>query len=87
VCRCYLFDEQAPLEIPSLTLKRATAITVKNAYFHNYDEGHLGSKDMPELHIMSIFILMIRRVPIISVPEKWKSMQKINYSFNSHYFS
>jgi hypothetical protein len=46
-----------------------------SAYFHHYDEGHLGSKNMPELHVMAILILMIRRVPIISVPTKEKEQK------------
>lgn len=44
----------------------------RSAYFHYYDEGHLGGKDMPELHVMAILPLVIRRVPIISVPKREK---------------
>lgn len=51
---------------------------VRSAYFHHYDEGHLGGKDMPELHVMGILVLMIRRVPVISVPTKQRIRPKMN---------
>lgn len=51
---------------------------VGSAYFHHYDEGHLGSKDMPELHIMDVLVLMIRWVPVISVPTKQRVRPQMN---------
>lgn len=33
---------------------------------------------MPELHVMDILVLMIRRVPVISVPTKQTTRPKMN---------
>lgn len=44
---------------------------LRRAYLHDYDEGHFGSKDMPELHIMRVFLWVIRGISVISIPEKY----------------
>lgn len=54
----------------------------RSAYFYCYDEDQLGSKDMPELHVMGILVLMIRRVPVISVPTKQNKIKRTKMNIN-----
>lgn len=40
---------------------------VRNTHFHDDDERHLGGQHVPELHVVKVFILIPRRISVISV--------------------
>lgn len=45
-----------------------TTKVLKLLYLHNNNKSHFGCQDMPELHVVRVFILMAWRVAVISVP-------------------
>lgn len=37
------------------------------SYFHDNNEGHFGCQDVPELHGVSVLVLVAWRVPVVTV--------------------
>lgn len=44
-------------------------------YLHNNDKSHLGSQDVPELHCVCIFPLMVWWISIVPVPVEYKHVK------------
>lgn len=42
------------------------------SYFHDNNEGHFGCQDVPELHGVSVLVLVAWRVPVVTVSVQTK---------------
>lgn len=65
-----------PLIKIALTLNWCSSLLLwgpnERTYLHNNDKSHFGSQNVPELHCVWIFFLMVRWIAIVPVPVEYK---------------